>query len=929
MKNKNLEMHLISNTHWDIEYLWSAGETRMMLTEMMDELLKIFEEDPDYKHFHFDGQVFPIDEYLQIRPEKKEELSRYIKDGKILIGPWYSLPDEFLASGESLVRNLLIGHKKARQYGDVMKVGYNIFSFGQISQLPQIYQGFGIDTIIFKRGISELVSEKFEFWWKSPDGTTALAHRIGPGGRSNFSEYVYLPVIAETWGEGRGWEDVIGTLFNLCDAYSSDNVHHLTNPELPYHQEKIPDAIEKLKNMVTAGSTTPYLLILDGHDQSRAYCQLTRLVKDINKVLSGDKLIHSSLPVYVDKLKKAVKNLKVLSGEMRHTGQNQQGPLLPGVLSGRMPLKQINAQVEINLEKWAEPTSVFGWILGKEYPQVFLEDAWKGVLINQQHDGITGTHIDRIYQSIMERYRQSFDIAETLTRKNLEYIAGSIDKTGINDDDVVLVVFNPLTYTRTEVVKATVDFFWDKDVNSLAIQDFNGQDVIVQKVFSNDVRLVIERPFFLPLRPEGMKEIQVYFEAKDIPPLGYKTFLVKPMKAEKRNSGSLITAANVMENEFLKVKINNDGTLTVTDKSNNNTFENLNYFVDDGDVGHPLFHKAPEFNQEIISLGNPCSISLVEDNRLLAVFKIEVKMSLPGWVEVKKILYGEKPGSETTPFGRSNNQKEMVITSYVSLKENAKRVEIITKLNNNIEDHRLRVLFPSRINTNSSFAEGQFDVLERSIEPPDSSLWPEAAPVAHPQHFFVDVNDGQKGLAIINQGLPEYEVINNKDRAIALTLLRCTRIAGNSKNSVNLEQPLAQCPGEHTFRYAIYPHAGCWEKSRIFEQAYTHNVPMKIAQVRKTKGKLPKEMSFFKIEPASLILSAIKRSENSNSLIIRLWNPTLDNIKAKISCCNQIKSAGIVDLEEKIIDKLDLAKDNSIIFDVDKKKILSIQLMLK
>ncbi|MCD4831142.1 MAG: hypothetical protein K8R02_04955 [Anaerohalosphaeraceae bacterium] len=931
MKEKNFEMHLISNTHWDIEYLWSAKETQIRLVEMMDGLLEILDNDPDYKHFHFDSQVFPMEEYLDVRSESKERLCKHVRDGKLLIGPWYTLPDEFLASGESLIRNLLTGHKKAEELGKVMKVGYNIFSFGQISQLPQIYAGFGIDTIIFKRGINETVSEKLEFWWNSPDGTKALALRTGPGGRGNFGIYVFLPVIAESWCEGQGWEDIKGTLFNLSDNYSNDPVHHLVNPDLPFHQEKLSQAVENLKEIVLKGSTTPYLLIFDGYDGAQPYAQLSQLIKEVNKV-SDIKLIHSSLPIYLDKLKKEVKDLKVLSGEMRHAGQagyGEGGGLFPGVLSSRMPLKRINSQVEINLEKWAEPTSVFTWMLGREYPRVHLEDAWKKVLINQQHDGVTGTHIDRVYQSIMERYRQSLDIAETLTRNNLEYIASSIDDTDVKDNEALLVVFNPLPYVRTEVVQTTVDFFWDKEVNSFTIQDFNGEEIIPQKISTNEVRLIIERSFFYPLRPAGMKRIQFNFKATDIPPLGYKTFVVKPSKQKRMNSGSLVTSANTIENEFLKVKINNDGTLTITDKSNNNTFDNLHHFVDNGDVGCPLFHKPPQSDQKISSLGNPCHIALIEDNQLTATFKIEIKMLLPAEAEVRKTPYGADDGYEVTPFNRSDRCKEFTITSYVTLRKTARRLDVVTKFDNNIGDHRLQVLFPTKINAGNSCAEGQFDVLERKIKSPAVTQGRNAASETHPQHFFVDVNDGKKGLAIISQGLPEYEVINDEDKAVALTLLRCTRTASNAKNSREFEQPLAQCPGEHQMQYSIYPHSGNWEKAQVFEEAYRHNVPVRIAQVRKPKGKLPKEMSFLKIEPSSVMISAIKKSEKGNSLIVRLWNPALTDIKAKVWCYRRIETAKLVNLEEKAMDELNVKTDNSVVLEMGKKKIVSVKLVLK
>ena len=121
----------------------------MFLVEFMDKLLKIFEEYPEYESYLLDSQIIPIEDYLLIRPEKKGEIVKRIKEGRLQVGPWYTLPEEHLVNGESLVRNLLLGHRLSEKYGGTMKVGYSPFSYGQASQMPQIYLGFGIDTILF------------------------------------------------------------------------------------------------------------------------------------------------------------------------------------------------------------------------------------------------------------------------------------------------------------------------------------------------------------------------------------------------------------------------------------------------------------------------------------------------------------------------------------------------------------------------------------------------------------------------------------------------------------------------------------------------------------------------------------------------------------------------------------------------------------
>ena len=140
-----IQCHFISNTHWDREWRYSAQRTRYMLVCMLDMLFDIFQKEPGFKYFHLDSQTLPLQDYLEARPERADLVRNYVSMGRLQIGPWFCLPDEFCVGGESLLRNLLLGHRIARRFGQVSKTGYSPFSWGQISQIPQIYRGFGID----------------------------------------------------------------------------------------------------------------------------------------------------------------------------------------------------------------------------------------------------------------------------------------------------------------------------------------------------------------------------------------------------------------------------------------------------------------------------------------------------------------------------------------------------------------------------------------------------------------------------------------------------------------------------------------------------------------------------------------------------------------------------------------------------------------
>ncbi|HYD47243.1 MAG TPA: hypothetical protein VEB21_02785, partial [Terriglobales bacterium] len=117
----NPELFVVPHTHWDREWYQTFQDFRCRLVRLTDRLLDLLERDPSFSHFHFDGQTIVLEDYLEVRPENRPRLRRLIATGRIAVGPWYVLPDEFLVSGESLIRNLQIGHRIAAQFGPVLE----------------------------------------------------------------------------------------------------------------------------------------------------------------------------------------------------------------------------------------------------------------------------------------------------------------------------------------------------------------------------------------------------------------------------------------------------------------------------------------------------------------------------------------------------------------------------------------------------------------------------------------------------------------------------------------------------------------------------------------------------------------------------------------------------------------------------------------
>jgi mannosylglycerate hydrolase len=344
---------VVPETHWDREWYATFQQFRMRLVRLTDKLLGILDADPNYKSFTFDGQTVVIEDYLEIRPENRRRIAAYAKQGRLLLGPWYVLPDEFLVSGEALVRNLMVGHAIASEFGRVMKAGYIPDPFGHIAQLPQILAGFGIGSALFMRGLGEQ-GEKLrnEFWWHAPDGTRVLAVHL-LSGYCNFSDWGY-----ERTPSGRS--------LNLDLAVTR------ARREVDRHGPK---------------AATRYILANNGCDHVEPQPELPAIIEHVNRTLDDAEFVHGSYEDFVAAVLAEQPELGSLTGEL-HEGKYH--PVLSGTFSARMYLKQANERTQTLLERWAEPVSALAWLWGKPYDAAFLWHAWKLCLKNHPHDSICG-----------------------------------------------------------------------------------------------------------------------------------------------------------------------------------------------------------------------------------------------------------------------------------------------------------------------------------------------------------------------------------------------------------------------------------------------------------------------------------------------------------------------------------------------------------
>ena len=888
------QIHLISLTHWDREWRFPFQETRMLLVEMMDGLLGLLDRESGYKHYHLDGQSILLEDYLEIRPENRPRLTKYIQEGRILIGPWYTLPDTSAVDGESLIRNFLVGQQACAPFGPRMTVGYTPAGYGQPSQMPQIFRNFGIDSAMFYRGISRKVCPNAEYWWQAPDGSRVLGFRLGDYARANFFYFVFRPVVhnRDNSRMAHHWEDG-GLPVRLCDGRST-TCYYVLEAASGYHGENVVPSLLRLDDEEIVGATTPYGLAMQCDDSVEPHPAEPRIVEQACKELGDpNALQHSSLPRYVQLVREYIDQhgvkLDVLAGEMRHTlHEGVWTDLLSDVMGNRPDIRQDLRRSEIMLAQWAEPWAALAWTLGREYPAAYLDKAWKLLLANQAHDSINGGSMDAINRETAIRNLQIQTLSGGMRRRSLEEIVRRIDTSSATDRDIFLVVFNPLPAGRDEVVWATLDFPIEWGITSYRVFDSAGAEVPVQEVSAIEDKATFQRPSELPLRLP-VRRHTLHFPARALPAMGYRVYRVESGQAYQCRYGSMLSAPATMENEHLRATVNPNGTIDLLHKAAGKAYSQLNHFQDTSEIGDPWTRFTSQKEQVVLSTGCSAQIDVVEDGPLSAAIRARIVLPLPAWSNREK---------------RSAEMVDNVITLVYSLKAGARRVDVTATVDNRSRDHYLRAIFPTDLaGAEQSFAETAYDVVERDIHLPDTHTWREPMCGKHPSIVFVDVNDGRCGLAILHKGMTQYEVLDRPDRAIALTFMRAFQTRNLARIAEYPDQVDAQMLGRTEFAYSIYPHAGSWDGGDVVHESRRFLLPPLAAQAGKCAkppaDALPTEHSFLRVSPINLALGAMKRSQDGQWLILRLVNPTGRTIDADVALDRPVSAVESVLADEQ------------------------------
>ncbi|WP_036718278.1 alpha-mannosidase [Paenibacillus harenae] len=857
-KAKQRTAHVISHTHWDREWYLPYEKHHVRLVKLVDALLDKLDRDPDFKSFYMDGQTIILEDYLQVRPEQRERLERHIRDGRILIGPWYILQDAFLTSGEANVRNMQIGHQDAAKYGSPAKIGYFPDTFGLVGQTPQLMLQSGITNAFFGRGVKP----------------TGFNNTVSDGGyESSFSELVW---------EGPDGSKVLGILF--ANWYSNGNEIPVDEEEAKaYWEHKLADA-EKY-------ASTGQLLYMNGCDHQPIQLDLPDALATARKLYPDTEFVHSNFIDYLASLDQAMNHeleLSAVKGELRSQRTDGWGTLV-NTASARVYLKQMNQQGQVMLEKVAEPLAAFAHMLGQDYPHHLFTYAWKTLMQNHPHDSICGCSVDEVHREMVTRFDKSRHVAESIIEDSKTAVAEAVDTSvfaGFGADPLPLIAVNTTGWERTGVLTVELDarrlYFRDGYKLEEAARLINEAELSGRVLVDADGSVIpytmedlgLQFGYDLPddkfRQPYMCRKVKLTFEAANVPALGLKAYAWvrnEEKAAAIASAASLLAGERAMENERLKVEIAEDGSFALTDKASGRVYRDLGIYENTGDIGNEYMYKQPDGEAALTTKGAKASVRVLEDTPYRASFEIIHEWAVPASASGK--LDEEQRGLIYFPERKAQRVSETVpmrIRTVVALARGGKGVELTASFDNQAKDHRLRALFPTDLASALHRVDSMFEIAERANEP--APEWTNPSNTQH-QQAFVDVCGEGAGLTVANFGLNEYEVLRDGRNTIAVTLLRAV---GELGDWGYFPTPEAQCLGESAVRLEIIPHQGCGISGGAYAEAYQFQVPWLSAQTGVHGGKIPALYSPVTWEGRELAFSSLKLNRESNDLMLRWYN---------------------------------------------------------
>lgn len=805
-KSKPKKIFYFAATHWDREWYKTVDQYRYTLIPVMDKIIDTVSKDPDFKLFTLDGQTSVLFDYLVIRGETtyEETLKALIHDGRLLIGPWFTMPDEFLISCESMVQNLLYGHSLSEKYqAKTLKTGYVCDTFGHVANLPQILNGFNIHSALISRGTNDEYLDSF-FDWSSPDGSKVTTFRS-----------------PEICGYG-------SFFFEVMSEYAPDYKAHL--------DEITEKAIQYVERELTRTSL-PYVLLMDGMDHETIHEFmpeiLNRLATHFDCPVVQERLddVLGQVQDAINKGNNFTENGSTMpdsshsiirptsrTGELTdHCKANvMHNKLIPHTLSSRYDLKSANDQCQNLLEHYAMPCSAIDETNGSEYLYPFIRHAYSELLQNHAHDSICGCSIDAVHREMHTRFSKAYHTANEYFFqycakeyfRSVEALKNHVvgtDTSGAltKSTEVCLVkIFNPLPYEYQGAIEFDIDF--DKDFgvkelpyvkfeqrNSFLILDEDNNELKYNIIHATRNKYV--KQFGGNKRLADTHRVAVLGTLK---PMGFTTFTIKPYELPYRITERFSTSPTSCENELIRFEIASDGTVAITDKKTGKSYSGLHSFLDCGEMGDGWFHIRPIADRSFSSLGSRVIIEKTFDGYAECKFLVRYEFQLPK----------EKVKSQDF-VKRGDVFDTLVIRSEFTIARDSNLVSVHTEIDNNIKDHRLQLHLPTHTMSSENYSVNQCNLILNRRTGLDHSHynWKETDITEYPFENMVFIRSEDRkaphGLMFLSKGgLHEVSCSGDQENSIDITLLRCF-----DKTVSTNGEPDGQLQGRQVLDYALLP----------------------------------------------------------------------------------------------------------------------------
>jgi len=788
--------YVVPHAHMDLEWMWTNERGRAFAIEILRHALAMLEQDPRYA-FTQDQKEALEAFWNSLSKKEQATLKRFVSDGRFEVATgMVDQPDVNEPDFESLTRQLLAGKPWAeRTFGANVVTAWNVDTFGQTIQMPQLYGKAGLRYAFFSRDYPPALANAIKnlFYWRSPDGSTVLAHM------GNYA---------------LGFE---------------------LRPERTLGIDLRPTGLKYLHELIRhnpAGNDK--IMIPWGVDEylpTENSDQLEKIVRESAAKLgiAVKAVVITTATGYFQAVERSGVRLPTYSYDFNP-------PLLYGDIRGvwgqRPRQKQTERRVEDELEG-AERLASIASSYGDRYPANELSWGWGRVLANQIHDTMAGSDSDPVNDIAASRYSGALEAARQAQADSLFQISRMIG-TG-SGGPYPLVVFNTLSFKRTEVVRCFQTFQQEAYLSNRQLTNF---------------RVVDPRGHVVPFRVLGVSHIS-----------GFATDTTDSATADALGTSSALTMAEL---EFLAEDVPGMGYQVYQLEAAPGNPVEAAWQPLVGEVTTPFFSLSldPKSGSLRELIDRRTGKSLLAPGKYAGNEIVLEEERSPGMEGALHFTGSEIRSSQFPVESISKREDELGVTlrirgpflggertQQIQLYRAIPRVDFKTELRGFPgHDGMVTVAFPLELESGSkSLYETHGAVVQRPRGIYPASTWMELA-------------DQRGGIAIINRSTGGYEV---KENVVQLLLFRSiTRYDAYQAAS-------AAERGDHVFEYSLYPHDGDWSRSDVIEQAHGFNSPLRVISTDAHTGSLPEEFAFVKVSQGDFEVTALKQAQDGAGFVLR------------------------------------------------------------